>query len=125
MRIKKNDQVIILSGKERGMVGRVMRVLPDANKVVVENRNVVQRHTKRGPQGQEGGILPKEAAIDASNVALYSEQVRRGVRVRARFEGAGGTLFPTRKAAIDSFGDNPPAKVRKVRFAPKTGEVFD
>lgn len=125
MRIKKNDVVIILTGKERGMTGRVMRVVPEKNKVVIEGRNMVQRHVKRSAQGQEGGIIPREAAIDASNVALYSEQAGGGVRVRSRFIGTGGQLFPTREQAAVSFGDEVPERIQKVRWAPKTGETFD
>lgn len=124
MRIKKNDVVIILTGKERGMTGRVMRVLPDKNKVIIEARNKVKRHVKR-QQNQDGGIIEREAAIDASNVALYSEQAQRGVRVRSRFVGQSGQLFPTREGAAASFGDAQPERIKKVRWAPKTGEIFD
>lgn len=125
MRIKKNDFVVILSGKERGQTGRVKQVLPKVNRVVVEGRNVVHRHLRQGPQGQEGGIIPKEAPLDASNVALYSEKAEGPVRVRTRFVGTGGQLFPTRGAAIASFGDDGAAAIKKVRYAPKTGEIFD
>jgi len=125
MRIKKNDMVIILTGKERGMTGRVMQVLPKKNQVLVENRNMVQRHLAAGPQGQEGGIIPREAPIDASNVAIYSEEAGRGVRVRARFRGANGQLFAQRHEAVASFGDKVPDTITKVRYAPQTGEVFD
>ncbi|OIP29298.1 MAG: 50S ribosomal protein L24 [Deltaproteobacteria bacterium CG2_30_63_29] len=125
MRIKKNDLVVILSGKERGTTGRVLRVLPDKNKVLIEGGNIVHRHTKANQQGSEGGIIPKEAPINASNVALYSEKTSRGVRVRARFVGTSGQLFPSHAEAAASFGDAVPSRITKVRFAPKTGEVFD
>lgn len=124
MRIKKNDLVIILAGKERGLTGRVLRVLPARNRVVVEGRAIVRRHRKGNAQGAEGGIIPREAAIDASNVALYSEKAGKGVRVRARFVGAAGAMFDTREQASASFGSEQ-AHVRKVRFSPKTGEIFE
>jgi len=124
MRIKKNDLVIILTGKERGLTGRVLRVDPRHNRVVVEGRAIVQRHRKANQQGQEGGIIPREAAIHASNVALYSEKAGRGVRVCARYVGVNGQMFVTRELAMQSFGEVA-AKVKKVRFAPKTGEVFE
>ncbi len=125
MRIKKGDLVYIMAGRERGLTGRVRRVLPKKNRVVIEGRNIVKRHLKRGPQGQEGGILPKEASIDASNVQLYSEELKRGVRVRARYVGASDALFATKAEAEASFGAEVPEHVRKVRFAPKTGEIFE
>jgi large subunit ribosomal protein L24 len=124
MRIKRNDLVIILTGKERGQTGRVLRVEPRRNRVVVEGRAVVQRHRKARGQGQESAIVPQEAAIDASNVALYSEKLKRGVRVCSRYVGANGALFATLHEARKSMGDAA-EKVRKVRYAPKTGELFE
>jgi large subunit ribosomal protein L24 len=125
MRIKKGDLVYITTGRERGLTGRVRQVSPKSNRVVIEGRNIVQRHLRQGPQGQEGGILPKEASVDASNVMLYSEQIKRGVRVRARFVGADNALFATKALAEESFGGKAPEHIRKVRFAPKTGEIFE
>lgn len=125
MRIKKGDLVYITTGRERGLTGRVRQVLPKSNRVVIEGRNIVQRHLRQGPQGQEGGILPKEASINASNVMLYSEQVKRGVRVRARFVGSSDELYATKAEAEASFGGKAPAHIRKVRYAPKTGEIFE
>ena len=125
MRIKKGDLVYITTGREKGLTGRVRKVLPKENRVVIEGRNIVLRHLKQGPQGQEGGILPREASIDASNVMLYSEELKRGVRVRARYVGAKEELYATKAAAKASFGEDVPAHILKVRFAPKTGEIFE
>lgn len=67
MRIKKNDQVQIISGEERGKTGRVLKVLSKKDRVVVEGLNMVKRHTK--PTGKkQGGILEKEAPVHVSNV---------------------------------------------------------
>ncbi len=125
MRIKKGDMVIILAGKERGNTGKVLKVLPKRERVIVEGRNFISRHKKAGPQGQEGGIIRREAGIHASNVALFSEKTQRGVRVGIRFVGAEGALFKSSEEAIASFGESVPKRLRKVRFAPKTGEVFE
>ncbi len=125
MRIKKDDFVIILTGKERGMTGRVVDVLKAKDKVVVEGRNIVQRHRKAAGEEEEGGIIPKDAPIQASNVALYSEKAGRGVRVQARYVGTNGQLFGDRASALGSFGDDTPERIRKVRYAPKTDEIFD
>ncbi len=92
LKIKKGDQVTVLAGKDIGVRGRVLEVLPKTNKVIVEGVNRVTRHekismTRRG--GQEGGISHKEAAINVSNVALICPTdgpTRAGYRV----EGPGG-----------------------------------
>jgi large subunit ribosomal protein L24 len=65
--VRKNDQVTVITGDHRGKTGRVLRVFPDTNRVVVEGVNLVKRHTK--PRGnKQGGIVEKEASIHASNV---------------------------------------------------------
>lgn len=67
LHVKKNDQVVVITGDHRGKTGRVLRVFPDKNRVVVEGVNLVKRHTK--PRGnKQGGIVEKEASIHASNV---------------------------------------------------------
>jgi large subunit ribosomal protein L24 len=125
MHVKKNDIVVIISGKERGERGRVLRVFKDQNKVVVERRNLIKRHTKPNPQlGVEGGIIEREAPIHASNVALYSPKADGPVRTQVRFLGEGGQAYGTRAEALASYR-NPPERVRKVRYAQKTGEVFE
>ncbi|HEY6997476.1 MAG TPA: 50S ribosomal protein L24 [Candidatus Binatia bacterium] len=81
MQIRKNDSVIVIGGKERGKTGKVLRVLPDREAVVIERLNMVKRHTKpRGPQ-QPGGIVEKEAAIHASNIMILCDKCNAPVRV--------------------------------------------
>ena len=71
MSIRKNDQVIVRAGKDRGKKGRVLSVVPDKNRVVVEGVNLIKRHTRPNPQKNiKGGIVEREAAIHASNVML-------------------------------------------------------
>ena len=70
VRIKKGDQVVVLSGKYRGKAGRVLRVLPKKDRVVVEGVNVIKRHTRPSQRNPKGGILEKEAPIHVSNVRL-------------------------------------------------------
>ena len=81
MSIKKDDLVVVLSGKDKGKQGKVLEVMPKSGKVVVENINVASRHTKPRKQGDQGGIVKKEAAIDASNVMLVCPKCKKGVRV--------------------------------------------
>jgi large subunit ribosomal protein L24 len=83
-RIKKNDSVMVIAGKERGKIGKVLRVFPEDNRAVVERLNVVKRHLKpRGPQNP-GGILEKEAPIHLSNLMPMCERCNAPVRVGSR-----------------------------------------
>ena len=81
MQIRKNDSVIVIGGRERGKTGKVLRVVPDKDAVIIERLNMVKRHTKpRGPQ-QPGGIVEKEAAIHASNIMILCDKCNAPVRV--------------------------------------------
>lgn len=73
MHVRKDDRVIVIAGKEKGKIGKVLRVLPDTNRVLIEGLNVVKRHTKATQQEQQGGIVEKEAPIHASNVSLVGK----------------------------------------------------
>ena len=70
MQIKKNDNVMVVSGKEKGKRGRVIAVYPDTNRLLIEKLNMIKRHTKPSQQLRQGGILEKESPIAASNVKL-------------------------------------------------------
>jgi large subunit ribosomal protein L24 len=83
-RIRKGDVVQVISGDDKGKTGRVLSVLRDRGRVVVEKVNMVRRHTKPRRQGQQGGILEKEAPIHLSNVLLYDDKAGRGARVGVR-----------------------------------------
>ena len=81
MQIRKNDSVMVIAGKERGKTGKVLRVLPDKGRIIVEKVNLVKRHTKpRGPQ-QAGGIIEKEAPLHASNIMMMCDKCNAPVRV--------------------------------------------
>ncbi len=102
-KIKKGDQIVVRAGKEKGKQGTVLRVLPN-DRVLVENINIVKRHTRPNPnKGVTGGIVDKEAPIHISNVALYNAGVGKGERV-----------------GIKSLEDG-----RKVRYFKGSGEVAD
>lgn len=102
-KIKKGDEVIVLTGKDKGKRGSVLNVL-DADNVLVENINMVKRHTKANPQrGESGGILDKEMPLNVSNVALFNPQTGKGDRVGFKILEDG----------------------RKVRIFKSTGEVVD
>ena len=87
MNIKKNDTVIVLSGKDKGVKGKVLVAMPADNKVIVENVNVATCHTKPRRQGETGGIVKKETPIRTCKVALYCEKCGKGVRVGHKIDG--------------------------------------
>jgi len=81
-KIKKNDTVYVLAGRDRGKTGRVFRVFPDKDKALVEGINYVKRHTrKKGQQDQQGGIVQKESNIHLSNLALYCKTCNKYARL--------------------------------------------
>ena len=86
MNIKKNDTVIVLSGKDKGVKGKVLVAMPAENKVIVEKVNVATCHTKPRRQGESGGIVKKETPIRACKVALYCPKCDKGVRVGFKVE---------------------------------------
>lgn len=84
-KIRKDDEVIVLTGKDKGKRGAVTRVRDDG-RVYVSGVNVIKRHTKGNPQmGQPGGIIEKEAPIEISNVAIYNSKAGKGDRVGVKF----------------------------------------
>lgn len=101
-RLKKGDRVVVIAGKSKGQQGTVLRV--DVERVYVENVNMIKRHTKANPMGnQPGGIVDKEAAVHASNVMLYNPATKSGDRVGYKILSDG----------------------KKVRVFRSTGEVVD
>ena len=85
MKIKKDDTVVVLSGKDKGKQGKVVRALPEVDKVIVEGVNVAKRHQKPTRSMQQGGIIDKAMPIHVSNVALVvdGKPTRVGYRVGA------------------------------------------
>ena len=102
LKIKKGDNVVVISGREKGKTGEVLRVLPAEARVVVQGINVARRHT-RPRMGDPGGIVEKELAIHISNVAHIDPQSSRPTRIGYKLLEDG----------------------RKVRVARRSGEVID
>jgi large subunit ribosomal protein L24 len=101
--IKKNDLVMVISGKEQGKSGRILKVLPEKEKVIIEKINFIKKHTRPHGQQRRGGIVEKEAPLHVSKVALLCEKCNKPVRTGHRvLEGS-----------------------KKVRFCRKCGEIFD
>jgi large subunit ribosomal protein L24 len=80
--IRKNDEVYVLRGKDRGKTGRVLIVMPTKDRVVVEGVQMIKRHTRPNPQKNiKGGIVEKEAAIHISNVAIICKNCKKHTRI--------------------------------------------
>jgi len=86
MKIKKNDNVIVLAGKYKGKEGKVLRALPGENKVVVEGVNISKRHRKPHFSGKQGEVIEKAMPIDVSNVALKDPKTGKATRVGFKVE---------------------------------------
>jgi len=103
-RIKKNDQVVVIAGKDRGAKGRVLRVLPARSMAIVERVNLVKRHTKQNPQkGVQGGILEKEAPVHLSNLMVVDPQSGKPTRI-GRVRHADGTASRVAKKSGAALG---------------------
>lgn len=81
MKIKKGDKVKVISGKDKGKIASVLKVLTERNRVVVEGVGIVKKHVKPGTISKEGGIVSIEKAIDVSNVMYFDEKSKKAVRI--------------------------------------------
>lgn len=96
--IRKNDNVLVIGGKDRGKRGRVLKVLPARNRVIVEGVNFINRHTKPNPgRNVKGGIVKREASLHASNVQLVCPECGVATRVGRRVLGDGRKVRVCRK----------------------------
>ena len=86
MSIKKDDTVVVITGKDKGQRGKVLTVIPKEGKVVVEKINLVSRHTKPRKQGETGGIVQREAAMYASKVQVVCPKCNKGTRIAHKIE---------------------------------------
>jgi len=101
--VKKNDQVVVIAGKERGKIGKVIQILPEKQRLIVEKVNMVKKHSRAGVQSQQGGIIEKEGTLHISNVMLICHKCNIGVRT----------------------GDRVLEDGKKVRVCKKCGEMLD
>ncbi len=102
LKIKKGDHVVVITGKDKGKKGEVLKVMPEENRAIVKGVAMIRRHQRQTAQ-QEGGIIAKEAAIHISNLAVEDPKDGKPTRVGYKFLKDG----------------------RKVRFARRSGEVID
>jgi large subunit ribosomal protein L24 len=103
MHVKKGDTVQVITGRDKGKVGEILRTLPKTSKVIVKGINIKTKHVKPQQEGETGQIVTFEAPIHSSNVMLYSDKQKTASRVGYTFNEDG----------------------RKVRMLKKTGEILD
>lgn len=102
-KLKRNDEVIVIAGRDKGKRGKVTRLLKDG-RVMVSGINMIKRHTKPNPNiGRQGGIIEKEAGIAISNVAIYNPTSGKADRVgiRVQDDGAKVRIFKSDESVID------------------------
>jgi large subunit ribosomal protein L24 len=97
IQIKKDDKVKVIAGKDKGKVGKVLKVNRKKRRLLIENINIVKRHTKPSAQNRQGGILESEAPIDWSNVLLMCNKCIEPVRVKKKTLDDGKTVRICRK----------------------------
>ena len=102
LKIRKGDHVVVITGKDKGKRGEVLKVLPQDNRAIVKGVAIMRKHQKQSAT-QDGGIISKEAAVNISNIALEDPKDGKPTRVGYKFLKDG----------------------RKVRFAKRSGEVID
>ena len=112
--IRKDDVVAVITGDDAPTTGRVLRVLPKENKVVVEGVNRVYKHLKPNRRNAQGGRLSKEMPIDLSNVLLFCPTCKRGVRISRHYNPANGSKERVCRTCETSLG-----KLSKPRAAYK------
>ena len=97
--VRKNDMVIVRAGKDRGKRGRVLRVIAEKNRVVIEGVNLIKRHTRPNPQKNiKGGIVEREAPIHASNVMLLDPESNEPTRIGSKTLADGRRVRISRKS---------------------------
>jgi large subunit ribosomal protein L24 len=97
-RIRKDDTVIVIAGKDKGRSGKVLKVLPAEDRVLVEGVNMVKRHTKPDMANPQGGVIGKEAPLHISNVALRDPKTGKPTRVGFKVVGEGAAQRKVRVA---------------------------
>jgi len=96
--IRKNDNVVVITGKDRGKRGRVLKVLRVKNRLVIEGVNIIKRHTKPNPQRNiKGGLVEREAALHASNVQVVCPECGKPARIGSKILGDGRKVRVCRK----------------------------
>ena len=97
LKVKKNDKVRVISGKDKGKTGKVLRIEPDKNKIYVERINIIKKHTRKKGQNQPGGIISKEGPIHLSNIRVICPNCGKLSRVGFEVKDSGEKVRICRK----------------------------
>lgn len=103
MKLKKGDTIKVISGNDRGKVGKILKVFPETNRIIIEGVNLIKRHTRPTQKNRKGGIIEKEGPINSSNVIYYDNRSNTMARLGHRILTDG----------------------KKVRINKKTGEIIE
>ena len=103
MKLKKGDTIKVISGNDRGKVGKILKVFPESSRLIIEGVNLIKRHTRPTQKNRKGGIIEKEGPIDSSNVIYYDNRSNTVARLGHRILTDG----------------------KKVRINKKTGEIIE
>jgi large subunit ribosomal protein L24 len=106
MKIKKNDTVLVIAGNARGKTGKVLKIFPAKDKVIVEGVNIIKRHTKPSQKNPHGGIVQKEAPIHVSNIMFVDPRTNEATRL-----------------GVQRITDEKTGKQHQVRMSKKSGEM--
>jgi len=107
MKIRKNDQIVVTAGNARGKRGKVLKVFPDRDRIIVEGVNIIKRHTRPSQRNPQGGIVQREAPIHVSNVMLIDPKTNEPTRV-----------------GMKVIADQTTGKKHRMRVSKVTGETF-
>ena len=107
MKIKKNDTVMVIAGNAKGKTGKVLKVYPDRERIIIEGVNIIKRHTRPSQKNPQGGIVQREATIHASNVMLVDPKTNEVTRV-----------------GMKEVKDATTGKKRRMRVSKASGEMF-
>ena len=105
MKIRKNDNVMVISGNARGKTGKVLKVFPDRQRIIVEGVNIMKRHTRPSQKNPQGGIIQREATIHVSNVMLIDPKTNEVTRVGTKVVKDATTGRKTRMRVSKSSGE--------------------
>ncbi len=103
MRIRKGDTVKVIAGDDKGKVGKVLKVFPEKNRIIIEGVNMIKRHSRPTPKNRQGGIIEKEGSVNASDVIFFDNRSNTVARIGHRILADG----------------------KKVRINKKTGEIIE
>ena len=97
LKVKKNDRIKVLQGKDRGKTGKVLRMEPSKGRLYIEGINIIKRHTRKKSQSQPGGIISKEGPVNISNVVVVCPNCNKTTRIGCQLKDSGDKVRVCKK----------------------------